>query len=173
LIAGVLIFLLLVALILAFTFLGSSKQTRVAPIRDGKVIAVTSCGPVEGVVEDSAVTFRGIPYAKPPIGDLRFEHAQVIDDIQYCWNGTFIAHNFTAPECLQRLVNGSIVGSEDWYDLQSYLCDDLFTIFFFNSLNLDVITPEVRYINLLPVIVMIGTNDFAGNSPGNNINQYS
>lgn len=133
------------SLILAFTFLGNAKQTRIAPIRDGKVLAVTSCGPVEGLVEDSAVAFRGIPYAKPPIDSLRFEPAEVIDEIQYCWNGTLKAHNST-PECLQR-TNGVVQGVED-------------------CLTLDIITPEVRYINLLPVVVMIGANDFMGGSPG-------
>lgn len=130
---------------MAFTFLGNAKSTQVAPVRDGKVLAVTSCGLVEGIVEDSAVAFRGIPFAKPPLGDLRFEHAQLIDDIDYCWNGTFKAHNATS-ECLQ-LVNGEVQGVED-------------------CLTLDIITPEVRYINLLPVVVMIGSNSFLGGSPG-------
>jgi Carboxylesterase family len=145
LIAGIILFLILVALILAFTFLGTTKQTRVAPIRDGRVLAITSCGEVEGLVEDSAVAFRGIPYAKPPINNLRFEPAQVIDDIKYCWNGTFQAHN-SSTECLQ-VFNGVVQGDE-------------------NCLTLDVITPEVRYINLLPVVVMIGANDYFGGSPG-------
>lgn len=145
LVAGILVFLILVSLILAFTFLGNAKQTRIAPIRDGKVQAVTSCGLVEGLVEDSAVAFRGIPYAKPPLGSLRFEHSQVIDDIDFCWNGTLKAHNST-PECLQ-VLNGETQGIED-------------------CLTLDLITPEVRYINLLPVVVMIGANDFMGGSPG-------
>lgn len=145
LIGGVLVFLLLVALILAFTFLGTTKQTQIAPIRDGKVLAVTSCGPVEGLVEDSAVAFRGVPYAKPPIDDLRFEHGQVIDDIEFCWNETLKAHNST-PECLQ-VINGELQGVED-------------------CLTMDIITPEVRYINLLPVVVMIGANDYLGGSPG-------
>lgn len=133
------------SLILAFTFLGNTKQTIVAPIRDGKVLAVTSCGIVEGLVEDSAIAFRGIPYAKPPLGNLRFEPAEVIDDIEYCWNGTLKAHNST-PECLQ-ITNGKVEGVED-------------------CLALDIITPEVRYINLLPVVVMIGANDYMGGSPG-------
>lgn len=133
---------------MAFTFLGGSKQSRSAPIRDGKVLASTSCGLVEGLVEDSAVAFRGVPYAKPPVGEMRFEHAQVIDDYEFCWNGTFIAHN-TSVECLQ-VSDGEIKGQED-------------------CLTLDIITPEVRYINLLPVVVMIGTNDFNGGSPGKNL----
>lgn len=130
---------------MAFTFIGSPKQTQIAPIRDGKVLAVTSCGPVEGLVEDSAVAFRGIPYAKPPVKEMRFEPAEVIDDIKYCWNGTFKAHNSSA-ECLQ-VTNGVTNGQED-------------------CLALDIVTPEVRYINLLPVVVMIGANDYFGGSPG-------
>jgi carboxylesterase type B len=145
LIAGIIVFIILVALILAFTFLGKAKTTHVAPIRDGKVLAVTSCGLVEGLVEDSAVAFRGIPYAKPPVGNLRFEPAQVIDEIGYCWNGTLEAHNATS-ECIQ-IVKGEVQGSE-------------------SCLTLDIITPEVRYINLLPVVVMIGSNDYLGGSPG-------
>lgn len=39
-------------------------------MRDGKILAVTSCGHVEGLVEESAYAFRGIPYAKQPIGML-------------------------------------------------------------------------------------------------------
>lgn len=145
LIAGVIVFLLLVGLIVAFTFLGNAKQTRIAPIRDGKVQAVTSCGPVEGLVEDSSVAFRGVPYAKPPIDSMRFEPAEVIDNIEFCWNGTLKAHNSTA-ECLQ-VTNGEIQGAED-------------------CLTLDIVTPEVRYINLLPVVVLIGSNDYLGGSPG-------
>lgn len=130
---------------MAFTFWGSAKQSRSAPIHDGKCIAVTSCGPVEGLYEDSAIAFRGIPYAKPPIGNKRFEPAELINDIDFCWNGTLKAHNAT-PVCMQE-VDGSIVGVED-------------------CLTLDIITPEVRYINLLPVIVMIGSNSYIGGAPG-------
>lgn len=145
LIGGVIVFLLLVGLIFAFTFLGNAKQTQIAPIRDGKVQAVTSCGPVEGLVEDSAVAFRGVPYAKPPVDSMRFEPAEVIDNIEFCWNGTLKAHNSTA-ECLQ-VTNGEIQGAED-------------------CLKLDIVTPEVRYINLLPVVVLVGANDYLGGSPG-------
>lgn len=115
-------------------------------------MAVTSCGLVEGLVEDSAVAFRGIPYAKPPVNDFRFEHAEVIDDIKFCWNGTFKAHN-CSTECLQ-VTNGKTTGQED-------------------CLVLDIVTPEVRYINLLPVVVMIGANDYLGGSPGKTMTKVS
>jgi hypothetical protein len=69
---GILIFFLLVGLIILFTFAGNAKKAASAPIRDGKVLAVTSCGYVEGLVEDSAIAFRGIPYARPPTGAICF-----------------------------------------------------------------------------------------------------
>lgn len=97
-------------------------------------------------MEDSSFTFRGIPFARPPIGELRFRFAQPLDRIQYCWNGTFIAHNDSGL-CLQILANGTTVGKED-------------------CLTLDVVTPYVRYDNPLPVIVLIGSETLMGGSPG-------
>lgn len=145
-VGGVLLFFLLVALIFAFTFIGKSELIS-APVRDGKFIqAVTSCGMVEGVLEDTfAFAFRGIPYAIPPVGENRWKPAQAIDNVDGCWNGTLKAHNST-PVCWQIYANGSVDGTED-------------------CLKLDVITPHVRYDNPLPVVVLIGAESFTGNSP--------
>lgn len=145
-IGGIIVFLLLVAIICAFTFTGN-PALKAAPLRDGKYIqAVTSCGTVEGLKEDSAYAFRGIPYAEPPIGKNRFRPAQLIDNINSCWNDTvFKAYNAT-PVCLQTYANGSIDGTE-------------------NCLHLDVITPHVRYDTPLPVVVLIGAESLSGGSP--------
>lgn len=142
---GVLFFFLLVAIICAFTFTGSSQLTS-SPLRDGRFIdAVTSCGLVEGMLEDSAFAFRGIPYAVPPVGEDRWKPARLVDNINDCWNDTFKAHNATPP-CIQILGNSTIEGVED-------------------CLNLDVITPHVRYDNPLPVVILIGAETLIGNSP--------
>lgn len=144
-VGGVVLFFLLVILIFAFTFIGKSELTS-APLRDGKFIqAVTSCGMVEGILEDSSFAFRGIPYAQPPIGENRWKAAQAIDNVDGCWNGTLRAHNST-PVCWQIYANGSVDGTED-------------------CLKLDVITPHVRYDNPLPVVVLVGAESFTGNSP--------
>lgn len=117
-----------------------------APIKDGRFVdAVTTCGFVEGLYEESAFAFRGIPYAVPPVGENRWRPAQVIDNIDLCWNGTFLAHNST-PVCMQTTANGTVVGVED-------------------CLSLDVITPHVRYDNPLPVVVLIGADSVLGDSP--------
>ncbi|KAJ6636695.1 Neurotactin [Pseudolycoriella hygida] len=144
-VGGLLLFFILVILIFAFTLVGNSELTS-APVRDGKFIqAATSCGMVEGILEDSSFAFRGIPYAIPPIGENRWKPAQVIDSVDGCWNGTFKAHNAT-PVCWQIYANGTIDGVED-------------------CLKLDVITPHVRYDNPLPVVVLVGAESFTGNSP--------
>uniref|UniRef100_A0A182RF94 Carboxylesterase type B domain-containing protein n=1 Tax=Anopheles funestus TaxID=62324 RepID=A0A182RF94_ANOFN len=145
-IAGVVIFLILVALIIAFTFVGKSEPIT-APVRDGKYIeTVTNCGRVEGILEDGSFAFRGIPYAVPPVGLNRWKAAQPIESIEHCWNGTLKAHNST-PVCWQIYADGKVDGAED-------------------CLTLDVITPHVRYDNPLPVVVLVGAESFTGDSPG-------
>uniref|UniRef100_A0A182K8Z1 Carboxylesterase type B domain-containing protein n=1 Tax=Anopheles christyi TaxID=43041 RepID=A0A182K8Z1_9DIPT len=145
-IAGVVIFLILVALIIAFTFVGKGEPIT-APVRDGKYIeTVTNCGRVEGILEDGSFAFRGIPYAVPPVGPNRWKAAQPIESIENCWNGTLKAHNST-PVCWQIYADGKVDGAED-------------------CLTLDVVTPHVRYDNPLPVVVLIGAESFTGDSPG-------
>ncbi|XP_050073792.1 neurotactin [Anopheles maculipalpis] len=145
-IAGVVIFLILVALIIAFTFVGKTEPIT-APVRDGKYIeTVTNCGRVEGILEDGSFAFRGIPYAVPPVGPNRWKAAKPVERIEHCWNGTLKAHNST-PVCWQIYADGKVDGAED-------------------CLTLDVITPHVRYDNPLPVVVLIGAESFTGDSPG-------
>lgn len=116
-------------------------------IKDGSfVTAVTSCGPVQGVSEDGAFAFRGIPYAIPPLENRRWQPAEPLRKIEYCWTNTYQAHN-SSKVCWQREASGRIVGSED-------------------CLYLDVFTPEVRYDSPLSVVVMIGAETLSGGSPG-------
>ncbi|XP_074037555.1 neurotactin-like [Leptinotarsa decemlineata] len=145
-IGALLLFVLVIIIIIIFSIPRSGNKNS-PPVRDGKfVVTLTGCGRVEGLIEDSSVAFRGIPYARPPIDDLRFKYAQPLNNLDYCWNGTFLAHNAT-DLCLQILSNGTVMGAED-------------------CLTLDVVTPYVRYDNPLPVIVLIGAESLMGGSPG-------
>jgi para-nitrobenzyl esterase len=47
------------------------------------LIATTSAGVVRGRVEDGVATYRGIPYAAPPVGELRFAPPQRVP----AWSG--------------------------------------------------------------------------------------
>lgn len=141
---GILLFVLLLAVI---GYVLTHEALTSPPLREGRYIsAVTSCGMVEGVKEDGSFAFRGIPYAKAPEGDLRWQPAHLITKIEDCWNGTLQTHN-SSVVCTQRLGNGTTVGDED-------------------CLYLDVVTPHVRYNNPLPVVVLIGAETLAGPSPG-------
>lgn len=118
-----------------------------SPLRDLRYMsAVTSCGMVEGVLEDGAFAFRGIPYAVPPVENRRWLPAEPLRRIENCWNGTYLAHN-ASEKCWQRNASGLFDGTED-------------------CLHLDVFTPYVRYDSPLPVVVMIGAETLSGASPG-------
>ncbi len=57
----------------------------------------TKYGKIAGVDCESYIVYRGIPYAKAPIGDLRWAAPQTPDN----FNGVFIADKFS-PICPQR-----------------------------------------------------------------------
>ncbi|VVD03414.1 unnamed protein product [Leptidea sinapis] len=138
---GVILLLLVVIIGIVIGALAGPPTER--PLRLGKfVITQTTCGLVEGVLDEGVYNFYGIPYAAAPINEKRFTYAQPINNISMCWNGTLQVHNPT-PLCLQFLENATIVGEED-------------------CLTLDIVTPHVRYDSPLPVVVLIGANSFAG-----------
>src|SRR5262249_55159993 len=59
-------------------------------------IAITKNGPIKGVTNPSSLAFLGIPYAQPPVGQLRWQPPQ-----ERQWdNATFNASQFGAA-CVQ------------------------------------------------------------------------
>ncbi|SCJ89935.1 Para-nitrobenzyl esterase [uncultured Clostridium sp.] len=51
--------------------------------KEGSIIIKTKKGEIKGVIHDGVAVFKGIPYAKPPVGDLRFAPSQDIE----AWEG--------------------------------------------------------------------------------------
>ena len=53
----------------------------------------TEAGKVQGLMEDGIAAFKGIPYGKAPVGDLRFMPPQKPE----AWEGVYTATSFGAP----------------------------------------------------------------------------
>lgn len=105
-------------------------------------IIETNYGPVRGIKRTSAVgeqfySFRGIPYAKPPIGDLRFKDPQFPEK----WTTPFDATQTGSAAPSLNLLTKSLTGSE-------------------NCLILNVYTKELSPRKPLPVMVWIHGGGF-------------
>jgi para-nitrobenzyl esterase len=95
-----------------------SVALAVAPFRSGPALASpglvvqTADGAVQGVlasgVAGTEAEWRGIPYAAPPLGALRWQPPQPVTS----WPGVRDATQFTQP-CFQTDGNGGTLGSED------------------------------------------------------------
>ena len=62
-----------------------------------ELIVQTTGGPVQGYWNEVGIkTWKGIPYAKPPVGDLRWQYPQAPEVFTEPYNATF-----DAPGCAQ------------------------------------------------------------------------
>jgi para-nitrobenzyl esterase len=88
-------------LVLTVTVAGASRAgvgvARAAAARSGSPIVTIAGGPVRGSTVGRGYAFRGLPYAVPPTGRLRWRPPQP----PASWKGVRDATDF-APSCLQR-----------------------------------------------------------------------
>lgn len=104
-----------------------------APSPDTRV--KTANGVVEGAAAASGIrVFRGVPFAAPPVGDLRWKAPQPVKN----WTGIRSAANF-APNCMQRPIYG------DMEFRNKGMSED--------CLYLNIWTPAKSAANKLPVLV--------------------
>lgn len=108
----------------------------------------SKAGKTRGLVSDGVVTFRGVPYADPPVGPLRFQPPRR----RKPWTGTFEARDWGATPLRVQLfadpvIPAEIVQGED-------------------VLNLNIFAPaEATASTGLPVMVWIHGGGYRGGAP--------
>ncbi len=104
-----LLILALVAGTIACTGGGTQPATLHTPsLWTGDALVQTVYGPVQGFADNNTWVWKAIPYAKPPVGELRWKAPQDPDP----WNATRSETQFCS-ECTQYTLTGSVAGSED------------------------------------------------------------
>jgi para-nitrobenzyl esterase len=93
----------------------SGSQPFTVNIASTPTIAVTQFGAVEGVVDGNFLRFRGIPFAAPPVGNLRWKPPVA----PASWDGIRSAANF-GNRCPQTDFAGGVRGDEDCLTLNVY-----------------------------------------------------
>jgi para-nitrobenzyl esterase len=110
-------------------------------------IVETKEGPVQGFISNGVTEFLGIPYAEPPVGNLRWQPPKD----RAPWTNVLKATEF-APICALITTLGVFSGAPNNNE---------------DCLYLNVFTPEVNTSARLPVIVWIhGGGNVDGETPG-------
>lgn len=146
--------------ILCINYLMTSPPYKNVPAVDNKnpdvteVVHVTQ-GDLTGVynADHSVKVYAGIPYAKPPVGELRFKEPQAPES----WEGVRACDAF-GPMAMQPRSNtlyDSLSHILGWHDYQVKLGDEYLEPMSEDCLYLNVFAPEESYDEPLPVIFYI------------------
>jgi para-nitrobenzyl esterase len=101
------------------------------------VRARTTTGIVEGFTRDGVNRWRSIPYARVPVGPLRFRAPQPV----HPWSGVRHCHGFT--NCAPQQRRYTVIGLGRYQPMGE------------DCLTLNVVTPEAAATELLPVMVFV------------------
>lgn len=102
-------------------------------------------GRIEGVVDEEGVTvYKGIPYAAPPVGELRWKHPQPVQP----WQGVRKCDRFGAASLQSKATKGTFYWKEFYQNGSPEMSED--------CLYLNVWTPAAgKKESKLPVMVWI------------------
>lgn len=120
------------------------------------MIVNTAYGKLEGIEENGCHIFKGVPYAKPPIGELRFCKPQRME----AWNGIYGADHFR---------NKSMQGPArpGFYKKEFYSNPAFDTVPSEDCLYLNIWVPEHHNGDKLPTAVYVHGGAFLGGAGSN------
>lgn len=119
-------------------------------------VVKTSCGEIKGICRENCNTYFGIPYAKPPVGELRWREPEK----QEPWTGLFVADKF-GNMCFQNLPEEDqpITGR---FKKEFYSNPDYIPPMSEDCLTLNIWTPHDSAGKKLPVAFWIHGGGFGG-----------
>jgi len=122
-------------------------------VNSSTTVICTQSGQVRGVIESSVRAFRGIPYAAPPLSNLRWRPPAAPPK----WQGVRDASSF-GNRCPQTDFAGGVQGNEDCLTLNIFAPDppanspQPVMVFFHGGANSLGSTQEAPYIPLSPLL---------------------
>lgn len=152
--------LLMFVLVLAANYFLTKPPVKRVPVVDNKKPDVTTVvtidqGQLTGVYnKDHTVrAYGGIPYAKPPVGELRFREPQAPDK----WEGVRACDHF-GPMAMQprsSVIYDSLARIVGYHDYRLQFGDEYVEEMSEDCLYLNIFAPEKETDDLLPVVLYI------------------
>jgi len=152
--------LFLFVLVMAANYFFTKPPVRRVPVVDNKKPDVTTVvtidqGQLTGVYnkDHTVKAYGGIPYAKPPVGELRFREPQAPDK----WEGVRACDHF-GPMAMQprsSVIYDSIARIVGYHDYRLKFGDEYVEDMSEDCLYLNIFAPEKETDDLLPVVLYI------------------
>ncbi len=152
--------LFLFVLVMAANYFFTKPPVRRVPVVDNKKPDVTTVvtidqGQLTGVYnkDHTVKAYGGIPYAKPPVGELRFREPQAPDK----WEGVRACDHF-GPMAMQprsSVIYDSLARIIGYHDYRLKFGDEYVEEMSEDCLYLNIFSPEKETDDLLPVVLYI------------------